>query len=51
MEFSTKTEKYLFSRDQFRLKHQDEFLRKNVETNLLLVSTNELLHFLHPVKI
>jgi len=43
MEFSTKTEKYLFSRDQFRLKHQDEFLRKNVETNLLLVSTNELI--------
>lgn len=43
MEFSTKSEKYIFTRDRFRLNHQDGFLRKNVETNLLLVSTNELI--------
>ena len=40
---STKAEKYIFSRDAFRKKHQNDFLRKNEEINLLVVSINELI--------
>lgn len=42
MEFSTKAEKYLFSRDTFRLKHQKDLFTNSKEVNLLFASVNEL---------
>ena len=40
--FSNKTEKYLYSRDVFRKKHQTDFLKLKGDINLLITSTNEL---------
>lgn len=41
-EFSSKAEKYLYSRDHFRKLAQHEFLKFNDEANLLVASINEL---------
>lgn len=41
-EFSSKAEKYLYSRDHFRKVAQHEFLKFNDEANILVASVNEL---------
>ncbi|WP_281716502.1 hypothetical protein [Alteromonas sp. CyTr2] len=41
-EFSSKAEKYIYSRDHFRKVAQHEFLKFNKDANLLVASINEL---------
>ena len=42
MKFSSKAEKYVYSRDTYRKKHENDFLSHHDETNYLVVHINEL---------